>query len=149
MEQDNSKANNTHGGEITQELRALIDDGRLGAREMATRMKISPSYFKSLLNGTRPWSGLPAEALREVARAIGCPPMRVMVAAGRVSIEDFFGEPSNEILESRFDEMTKHARLAAYAPSHSTWSRLPKEARQCFVLLFEAAKDKGEGASKQ
>lgn len=149
MEQHNGKANATPGGEISQALRALIDDGRLGARDMATRMRISPSYFKSLLNGSRPWSGLPPEALREVAKVIGCPPMRVMVAAGRVSLDDFLGEPHNEILESRFDEMTRHARLAAYAPSRSTWSRLPQEARQCFVLLFEAAKEKGEDASKQ
>lgn len=144
-----SKDNAAAGGEIAQALRAVIEGGPLTAREMATRMQISPSYFKSLLNGSRPWAGLPAEALREVAKVIGCPPMRVMVAAGRVSLSDFFGEPNDEILESRFDEMTRHARLAAYAPSQSTWARLSRDARQCFVLLYEAAKDKGEGASKQ
>lgn len=146
MRQRNSQ-DNVRGGEISQALRALIDEGRLGARDMAAHMQISLSYFKSLLNGSRPWSGLPADSLREVAKVIGCPAMRVMVAAGRVSLTDFFAEPNEEVLESRFEEMTRHASLAAYAPSSATWARLPKDARQCFVLLYEAAKDKVEVAS--
>ena len=129
------------GGELGEALRAMMAAGQVNLGELAARLKVSPSYVRSLLNGSRAWSDLSAAPLRELAKIIGCPPMRVMVAAGRVSRDDFFSEPHGEIVEARFEQMVKHPRLAAYVPSRADWVQLPQDVRQCFVLMFEQAKD--------
>lgn len=124
--------------ELNATIRKAVADGQVGFGDLCADMGVAPAYLRSLLHGTRMWSGIKPNALRVLARALNKPAMWVMVRAGRVAVEDFFTGPAQQAAGDIYEQIVSHPEVAAYVPDRATWDASPEPMRQAFVLLFNA-----------
>jgi hypothetical protein len=128
------------GAQLMNLILTAANDRGLSVEETAKQaLGVSPSYFYSLRNGGKEIPQLGEQHISKAARFLGICRVAAKVAAGQLSLEDFYTEPDivRDYLRPAMRYIRSDPKLAPFLPA--TFDDLPPDQALAFVMLYEQA----------
>jgi len=128
------------GATLINLILAAATDRRIGMAEIGKEaLGVSPSYFHALRSGSRPLTKLGDEHIEHAAAFLGMPKVAVLVAAGRLDLEDFYAEPAtyHKYLAPALRHIQSDPEIGHFVPAAIL--EADPAIQKCFVLLYEKA----------
>ena len=115
----------------------------LSIRELAEdHLGLTYSHFALLRKGQRSISNIGDETMAKIAQFLGLPKVIVMIAAGRLKVEDFYRDPAllDQQLEPALEFIQRDPELGLSLPPSAFVADI--DLRRFLVLLYEKATGK-------
>nr|WP_295085658.1 hypothetical protein [uncultured Roseateles sp.] len=124
------KNNLIETAQLAGEVRAAILEGRVSQEEICVELSISPSYFRSLMNGHRDWGGLSNDKLYSLADLLDLEPRQVWVLAGILPADTLIEEDPDQPLSGTWSAMRRDRLVGPLLPeTQEDWQLLPRATR--------------------
>lgn len=127
--------------DIAERLTQLIDNSEdpISLRgEIAGAMGITQSTLISAMLGEAPWTNLPYEALRVLARYLRMPGIVLYRELGLIQSSDFLPtEDDEEVIERLYAKLMFDPRFAAIAPNKQEWRKTPQAVKITLCVFYE------------